>query len=74
MIDFGITYEKRKYVCLSIPFLIIQFCWYKPKKDDFFCGDIIKHNWSMLKINRCIPCERGVKKMSSLLIDKLDKV
>ena len=32
MIDFGTTYEKRKYVCLDIPFLTIQFCWFKPKK------------------------------------------
>ncbi len=33
MIDFGTTYEKRKYVCLDIPFLTIQFCWFKPREE-----------------------------------------
>ena len=31
MIDFGTTYERRKYVSLEIPFLTIQICWFKPK-------------------------------------------
>ena len=35
MIDFGTTYEKRKYVCLDIPFLTIQFCWFKPKNKGY---------------------------------------
>ena len=31
MIDFGVTYDRRKYVCLDIPFLTIQFCWFQSK-------------------------------------------
>lgn len=26
MVDFGITYERRKYISLEIPFLTIQLC------------------------------------------------
>lgn len=33
MAHFGETYEKRKYICLDIPFLTIQLLWYKPKKN-----------------------------------------
>jgi len=31
MIDWDVNYEKRKYICLDIPFLTIQILWFKPK-------------------------------------------
>lgn len=30
----------------------------------FFCGDTIKHNYSMNRIDRCIPCERIAEKLA----------
>lgn len=28
-----------------------------------FCGDLIKHNYSISKIGRCIPCNRQLNKL-----------
>ena len=31
MLTFGVRYDKRPYVCIDIPFLIIQICGFKIK-------------------------------------------
>lgn len=32
------------------------------RSEQLFCGDLMKHNFSLSKINRCIPCERAKEK------------
>jgi len=32
MLTVGKQYEKRKYLTIEIPFLIIQILWFKPPK------------------------------------------
>ena len=32
MIDVGINYEKRKYICFEFPFVTIQILGFKPNK------------------------------------------
>lgn len=34
LISIGVNFEKRKYICIDIPFCTIQILWFKSKKQN----------------------------------------
>ena len=49
--DHYVNWLESRILALTIPVVVGQ-------SEQLFCGDLIKHNFSLSKIGRCIICDR----------------